>query len=56
MRWLRTIIVFDKGNIVAEQDWAEVHESCVRSIEAIDHPAGSEKFILRRAVRLPNDG
>ena len=54
MKWLRTIIVFDKGNVVAEQDWAAVHESYVRSIQAIDHPAGSGKFILRRAVHLPN--
>ena len=54
MKWLRTIIVFDKGNVVAEQDWAGVHESYVRSINAIDHPAGSGKFILRRAVHLPN--
>ena len=55
MKWLRTIIVFDKGNVVAEQDWATVHASYVRSIEAIDHPADSGKFILRRKVRLPND-
>lgn len=55
MKWLRTIIVFDKGNVVAEQDWAEVHESYTRSIEAIHHPAGTGKFTLRRAVHLPND-
>src|ERR1700676_4038042 len=55
MKWLRTIIVFDKGNVVAEQDWAAVHESYVRSIKAIDHPAGTGKFTLRRAVRWPND-
>ena len=54
MKWLRTIIVFDKGNVVAEQDWATVHASYVRSIEAIDHPVGSGKFILRRKVRKPN--
>ena len=55
MKWLRTIIVFDKGNVVAERDWATVHESYVRSIRAIEYPAGSGKFILRRKVRLPND-
>ena len=54
MKWLRTIIVFDKGNIVSEQDWATVHKSYVHGIEAIHHPAGSGKFILRRAVHLPN--
>lgn len=55
MKWLRTIIVFDKGNVVAEKDWGTVHESYIRSIEAIDHPAGSGKFTLRRAVHLPTD-
>ena len=54
MKWLRTIIVFDKGNVVAEQDWAAVHESYVRSTEAIDHPSGSGKFTLRRKIRLRN--
>ena len=52
MKWLRTIIVFDKGDVVSEQDWAAVHESYVRGIEAIHHPAGSGKFVLRRAVHL----
>jgi len=54
MRWLRTIIVLDKGNVVGQRDWAAVHESCVRSIQAIDHPRGAGEFILRRAVQLPD--
>ncbi len=54
MKWLRTIVVFDKGNVVAERDWATVHESYVRSIEAIEHPAGAGKFTLRRKLRLPD--
>ena len=41
MKWLRTIVVFDKGNVVAERDWAMVNESHVRIIEAIEHPAGA---------------
>jgi hypothetical protein len=53
MKWLRTIIVFDKGNVVSEQDWAAVHESYVHSIKAIHHPDGSGKFVLRRAVHFP---
>lgn len=55
MKWLRTIIVFDKGNVVAEEDWAAVHKSYVRGIKAIEHPVGCGRFILRRAVQLPND-
>jgi len=48
MKWLRTIVVFDKGAIVEDADWKAVHESYRRSIEAIDHPAGSGKLTLRK--------
>ena len=54
MIWLRTIVIFDEGNVLAERDWAAVHESYVRSIRSIDHPAGSGALTLRRKVRLPN--
>ena len=54
MKWLRTIIVFDKGNIVAEKDWAAVHKSYAGIIKAIEHPAGSGQFALRRAVHMPS--
>ena len=54
MIWLRTIVVFDEGNVIGERDWAAVHESYVRSIGSIDHPEGSGALTLRRKVRLPN--
>ena len=54
MIWLRTIVVFDEGNVIGGRDWAAVHESYVRSIGSIDHPEGSGALTLRRKVRLPN--
>jgi len=54
MKWLRTIVIFDKGGVVLEADWQSVHESYVRSIQSIDHPHGTGQLTLRRKVRLQN--
>jgi hypothetical protein len=47
MKWLRTLIIFDKGNIVSSADWSAIHKSYVRSIESIDFPLGTGKLKLR---------
>ena len=54
MRWLRTLILFDKGNVINSADWHAVHESYVRSIETLQHPFGSGSFTIRRKRRGPN--
>lgn len=48
MKWLRTLIVFDQGDIVRSKDWAIVHQSYVNSIRSIVHPAESRSLTLRR--------
>lgn len=54
MKWLRTLVLFDQGNVISSADWKAVHESYVRSIMSIDHPHGSGSLRLRRKARLPN--
>jgi hypothetical protein len=54
MNWLRTIVIFNEGNVVGDPDWDVVHSSYVRSIQSIEHPAGSGTLTLRRKTRLPN--
>jgi hypothetical protein len=54
MKWLRTLVVFDSGNVVTSADWKNIHDSYVRSIESIDFPEGSKKLKLRRKCKLPN--
>ena len=54
MRWLRTLVLFDKGDVLNSFDWHTVHESYVRSVEAIQHPSGSGSFTIRRKRRGPN--
>ncbi len=55
MKWLRTLVVFDKGNIITSNDWAVLHESYVRAIASIDHPNGSGILRLRRKVKKDNN-
>jgi hypothetical protein len=55
MKWLRTIVLFDQGDVINSSDWATVHSSYVRSIESIEHPIGSGKLKLRRKRQKPDN-
>lgn len=54
MRWLRTLVLFDKGNVISSDDWRGLHESYLRAIASIDHPEGTGTLTLREKVKLPN--
>ncbi|WEN14649.1 hypothetical protein PY254_15655 [Rhodanobacter sp. AS-Z3] len=54
MRWLRTLVLFDKGNVVSSSDWQTLHEAYVRAINRVEHPAGTGRLKLRRKARLPS--
>ena len=54
MKWVRTIILFDEGQIASSQDWRAVHAAYVRAIKSIDHPAGSGSLTIRKKVKLAN--
>lgn len=54
MRWLRTVLLFDRGNVVQSIDWQQVHESYVRAIRRIDFPEGAGSLTLRRKARVAN--
>lgn len=51
MKWLRTLILFDKGDVISSTDWKDLHESYVRSIQSIDFPKGSGALTLRKKER-----
>jgi len=55
MKWLRTMVLFDRGNVISSPDWKNLHESYVRAIASIEHPRGSGSLTLRRKVRQPNN-
>lgn len=48
MKWLRTLILFDKGELASGTDWADIHASYVRAIQQIDNPRGSGQLVLRK--------
>lgn len=52
MKWLRTIILFNEGNVMSSKGWTEVHNSYKRAIESIHHPQNSNQMVIRRRTRL----
>lgn len=54
MKWLRTLVLFDKGNVISSEDWSTIHSSYVRAIQSIDYPAGSGTLTLRKKLKLSN--
>lgn len=54
MKWLRTLIIFDKGNVLSTPSWKTLHESYVRSIRSIEHPVGTGKLCLRCKTKRPD--
>lgn len=53
MKWLRTLVLFDRGDLVSSSDWESIHQSFVRSIGSIDSPKGSGRLVLRRKKQDP---
>ena len=53
MKWLRTLVIFDQGNVVHDNDWDKIHQSYVSSIQKIDSE-GSGRLILRRKKKRPD--
>lgn len=53
MKWLRTMVLFDRGNIVSSADWESIHQSFVRSIQSIASEEGSGRLVLRRKTIDP---
>lgn len=51
MKWLRTLVLFDRGNIVSSADWDSIHQAFVRSIESIESKEGSGRLVLRRKTQ-----
>lgn len=52
MKWLKTMLLFNCGEVAQTADWKRVHESLVRAITGIDFPRGSGTLTLRRKTRI----
>ena len=51
MRWLRTLVLFDRGDVASTKGWKEVHESYVRSIRSVDFPQGNGTLTIRQKMK-----
>lgn len=51
MKFVRTVVVFDRGNLIDSEQWASMHESYVKALEAIVHPPDQDQFIIRKKMR-----
>lgn len=53
MKWLRTLVLFNEGDVMSSAGWETVHKSYKKAIESIQHPANSGALTIRKkAVRL----
>ncbi|WP_195759619.1 PDDEXK family nuclease [Burkholderia pseudomallei] len=51
---MRSIVVFDKGEVLVRPDWSAIHESYVRSIQGIEFPMGTGTLTLRKRFKRPD--
>jgi len=56
MKWIRTAIVFDKGELIDSPAWAKIHNGYRAAIKNLVHPSGTEKFTIRKKTRKMKDG
>lgn len=52
MKLLRTIIIFDKGEIATSEDWRKFHSGYRDAITGIVHPEGSDILKLRKREKI----
>ena len=54
MKWLRTMVLFNKGGVMQTQEWETLHRSYVNCIDMIDFPEKSGKLKLRKKFKKEN--
>lgn len=48
MKMIRTVVVFDRGNVVASEDWKAAHETISQAVTKVVHPRGNDQFVIRK--------
>lgn len=54
MKWVRTMVLFDQGDVISSSGWQKVHEDYIASIQEIKHPPGSNDLTIREKTQKPN--
>jgi hypothetical protein len=50
MKLVRTIVVFDRGDLIESKPWARMHEAITSAVRNIVHPPGNDRFVIRRKI------
>lgn len=53
MKWLRTLVLFNEGDVMSTDGWQSVHQSYKNAIENIHHPLGSGSLTIRKKTIRP---
>ncbi|MDP1591231.1 MAG: hypothetical protein Q8M07_25985 [Prosthecobacter sp.] len=51
MKFVRTVVVFDRGNFIASDEWREMHDAMTNALTKVVHPPGNDRFVLRKRAR-----
>jgi len=54
MKFLRTVVVFDRGSLIDSDQWAKMHETYVTALRGVVHPPGTDRFVIRKKARKLN--
>jgi restriction endonuclease BamHI len=54
MKFVRTVVVFDRRNLLGSEQWEKMHESYVSALRGVVHPPGSDRFVIRKRMRKVN--
>jgi hypothetical protein len=51
MKFVRTVVVFDRGNLLDSEQWAAMHGTYVNALRGVVHPPGNDKFVIRKKTK-----
>jgi hypothetical protein len=54
MKFIRTVVVFDRGSLIDSEPWARMHETISIAVQKIVHPPGNNRFLIRRKILKPD--
>jgi hypothetical protein len=51
MKFIRTVVVFDRGSLIDSEQWATMHKTYVEALHGVVHPPGNGRFVIRKKIR-----
>lgn len=57
MKFVRTAVIFDRGNLIESAEWSKMHDAITQGLSKVVHPPGNSSFVIRRKTKkLGRDG